>query len=249
MTACHPAELVPNMSRERPNDQGGAPLHARLRTWRGTVLGFGTALGFAVASTAGAGDIAHSDAYLRGMFLYQNSYDYARARAELLRAATQDGLPEAAFYLAELYESGVAGSPPDPAAARRWYLFAAVRGHLAAQQRLAALYTQGKAPAEAEAAFIWYQHAAEQGDMLSMYALSQAYAAGRGIEADPYLAYKWLSIATSFGHPDAETGHAQLAPRLTPEMRARAEAEARDWERDWLARRPHTTEASSDSPE
>lgn len=194
-------------------------------------------LGCAAMLSGAVPVLASSDAYLRGMFLYQNSYDYARARTELTRAAVEDGLPEAGFYLAELYESGIAGSPPDPAAARRWYLFAAVRGHVAAQYRLAGLYALGHGGSpDAQAAFVWYQHAAEQGDMLSMYEISQAYAEGRGIDADPYQAYKWLSIAASFGHPDAEAAHARLAPRLPPAQRAQAEAEARTWEHAFLAR-------------
>ena len=49
----------------------------------------------------------------------------------------------------------------------------------------------------------WYRLAAEQGDSLAQFTLGQRSIAGAGLPKDPVEAFKWLSLASAQGLPDA----------------------------------------------
>ncbi len=70
--------------------------------------------------------------------------------ADWCRKAAEQGLADAQFALASMYQSGQ-GVPRDPAEAARWYLKAAGQGHAKAIARLQALGRANKTPGDAYA--------------------------------------------------------------------------------------------------
>ncbi|HYC90125.1 MAG TPA: caspase family protein [Thermoanaerobaculia bacterium] len=79
---------------------------------------------------------------------------------KLWLAEAEKGSAEAAYYVGKIYEGGL-GTPPDYAAAAKWYQQAAAKGHSASQYSLGTLYEQGLGvPADKTKAFNLYRGAA-----------------------------------------------------------------------------------------
>ena len=83
---------------------------------------------------------------------------------------------------------------------------------------------QGK-PAEA---VNWYRRSAEKGFAGGQFNLGRMYAAGRGTRQSDQEAYKWFSLASAQGHPDARKQLAEVAKRLTAEQIAQAKQGAQE---------------------
>lgn len=94
-----------------------------------------------------------------GEYVAYDRADIHSALAAWLPAAER-GDVEARTIVGEIYERGL-GTPPDYAAAARWYGLAADAGGTRAQINLGHLYEQGLGvPADARAALQWYRRAA-----------------------------------------------------------------------------------------
>jgi TPR repeat protein/stage V sporulation protein SpoVS len=124
--------------------------------------------------------------------------DYSRALKELQPAADQ-GIPEAQFYLGEVYEEkGALQNYPE---AIRWFQKAAEQGLADAQLRLGFLYRFGKdgIPSDEAEAARWYLKAAEQGVADAQTALGSMYKDGDGVSQDEAEALKWYRMAADQG--------------------------------------------------
>jgi hypothetical protein len=91
------------------------------------------------------------------------AYDRA-SYADALRVwmpLAEDGDAEAQMYVGEIFERGVGGGAPDPAAAVAWYTKSAQQGYGPAQQNLGSLYERGVGvEKDPNAARDWYRRAA-----------------------------------------------------------------------------------------
>ena len=89
------------------------------------------------------------------------------------------------------------------------------RGDTRAEERLAALYDQGRgvAPDPALAALL-YGKAARQGSGAAQLNLANLYLEGRGVQADPVAAYAWADAAAANG----EAGGQRIIDRLAKLM-------------------------------
>lgn len=144
--------------------------------------------------------------------------------------AQQNGVPEAALALGDLY----ARTAPtrDKAAldkvlqvAVTWYEAAAQAGVASAQFKLANAYVAGagvaRDPAQAQR---WYTRAAQQGLPEAEYALGLYLIGGMAGTADPVEGYKWLLIAERAGYPDSRPVREKAAEQVPEPDRKRVEA-------------------------
>ena len=105
--------------------------------------------------------------------------------------------PEALFEIAYGYDTGK-GSEKNDQLAARWYLKAAVLGHVASQRNLAGMYGSGRGvPRSVSTARYWFTAAARQGDAQAQYML------GRDFTDDPQDSLAWLWKAAKQGHQAA----------------------------------------------
>lgn len=147
--------------------------------------------------------------------------------AHAFLAAARAGLPDGAFELARLYDTG-RGLVRSPSDAAYWYRRAAEQGHVGAQSRLGVMLLAGApAPlgfdggqpalsglfpnggsltADPEGARDWVRKAAEAGDTNAQATLGYMLAAGIGGPADPMEAFTWYSKAAATGHAEAALG-------------------------------------------
>jgi len=141
--------------------------------------------------------------YADGRVTSHNSADLA-----LITNAAEAGYSSAEFNLGLMYFKGY-GVSKDLVAAARWYLRAAQRGNLDAQENLGLmLYNRGNFIDAAR----WFKAAAARGRPLSQYNLSVLYYNGEGVERDPVEAYVWLNLAVIGNH--------HLAVKYAPVRRA-----------------------------
>lgn len=132
---------------------------------------------------------------------------YAEAN-KLFRAASELGNFYATINLAVNYWAGH-GADKDEAEAIRLFrqvCKAATAGDAFAQFFIGAAYGL-PAPwlvLDAKAATRWYTKAADGGHMLAQYNLGTAYSSGRGMVADPALAFKYLGMAATQGYAQAQ---------------------------------------------
>jgi TPR repeat protein len=144
--------------------------------------------------------------------------------------AQQNGVPEAALALGDLY----ARTAPtrDKAALDKalqvtvgWYEAAAQAGVASAQFKLANAYVAGagvaRDPAQAQR---WYTRAAQQGLPEAEYALGLFLIGGMAGAADPVEGYKWLLIAERAGYPDSRPVREKAAEQVPEGDRKRIEA-------------------------
>jgi TPR repeat protein len=124
--------------------------------------------------------------------------DFAEAARWIRRAADQ-GLADAQYNLALLYQDG-RGIRKDDFEAVRWFRRAADQNLAAAQNNLALAYASGKGVAQDETeAARWLRRAADQGDAVAQDNLGTAYIQGRGIEQNPAEAVVWFRRAALQG--------------------------------------------------
>jgi TPR repeat protein len=166
----------------------------------------------------------------------------APSNAEVELAKMKDdaasGDVEAQLTLGFLYSQG-AGVAKNAHEGAVWYRKAADQGHPEAQVRLGVLYQGGIGVAKSNVeAVAWYRKAAEQGHTNAQVLLAVMYGTGQGVPKDLQSAYFWLLLAAASDSSAIERIELRdlTEQQLTPEERAAAQAQARDW-------RPRTSPA------
>jgi S1-C subfamily serine protease len=158
--------------------------------------------------------------------------DYAEA-ARWYRLAADQGYAPAQFNLGATYDDGK-GVPQDYAEAVRWYRLAAAQGNASAEFNLGVMYYNGQGvPQNYAEAVRWYRLAAAQGNAIAQLKLGAAYVLGQGVTQDDVQAYMWLNLGATRSDGELRKRSAELrdevAARLTPVQRARAQELARNW--------------------
>lgn len=174
---------------------------------------------------------ASSHEYDRGLSAYFNYYEYEIARESFFVAASR-GHSGAQFYLGEIYEGGFAVEV-DFKEALDWYLKAANNNHVGAQIRVANLLIEGRGvEPDTVLALHWYLKAANQGSPLAQFRLARLYSTIESESSWMYgiQAYKWWTLAASFGDPDALQARDLFANNITSDEITVAARLAADWE-------------------
>lgn len=139
-------------------------------------------------------------------------------------AAAKAGHLEATYAAARMLDLGE-GVPAAPERAVVLYKDAALKGHADAKNALATYFYRGEVVAQDLAtARKLFQAAAQRRQPDAMFNLAVMLAQGQGGAQDLASAHAWLSLCQAVGHPQAQAALAALAPRLSPEDRARADA-------------------------
>jgi TPR repeat protein len=151
------------------------------------------------------------------------------------RLAADQDLAEAQLTLGLMYANG-RGVPKDDREAVRWYRLAADQGDADAQSNLGFMYENGRGVAkDNREAVRWWRLAADQGNATAQFNLALMHANGTGVPKEDKTAYFWLLLAAAQGSVDEAQSRRMAAARdlierrLTPQQRALAQAEARDW--------------------
>ena len=133
----------------------------------------------------------------------EEEYAYA---FRLMKVLAKNGQYQAQYYLATMYDTGLAGER-DEYKAYRWYKKAAMAGMSSAQHNLAVAYARGLGvKADLEQAIQWWKLAAKQGHTDSQFNLGIVYATGgKGLIApDMRKAQKWWHMAAVNGDAAAQ---------------------------------------------
>jgi TPR repeat protein len=139
-------------------------------------------------------------------------------------AAAKAGYPAALFAAGRMIDLGE-GVPADPGRAIVYYKEAAVKGDRDARFALGTFFYDGEVVEKNLAtARQLFDAAARQGQVDAMFNLGAMEINGEGGPADLAMAYVWLHLARQGGHASADAALETLAPRLTAQDRARADA-------------------------
>lgn len=110
----------------------------------------------------------------------------------------------AQFRVGQAYVEGTAHVTPDARRAAQWFRRAADQGHMEAQCRLAAHYTDGLGvPHDPVEAAAWYRRAAEAGSAEAQCAMGSLCARGQGVAMDRRESLRWWGLAADQGHVQA----------------------------------------------
>jgi TPR repeat protein len=122
-----------------------------------------------------------------------------------LKAAAEQGNPDAQFKLGGVYYAGTAVMKRDFAAAAKWFRLAAAQGHAGAQFCLASQLAAGEGVTRdyTEAAK-WYGLAASQGDVSAQFRMGELLNEGRGVAQDHAAAATWFRKAAEHGDAGAQ---------------------------------------------
>jgi TPR repeat protein len=138
--------------------------------------------------------------YLLGIDVVRN----VRFGRKWLTRAAENGDADAAWRLGHLLQQD---DEPDPPAATKWFLQAALAGHSEAQAALGTCYWRGPGvDADAHAAFKWIHLSALQGEPQGLYLLGRLYRDGVGVEADYAQAAQYFRRAAERGDASGQ-GH------------------------------------------
>ena len=148
----------------------------------------------------------------------------------LYRTAALAGNTYAQGNLGTMYHTGKGGMK-NFTEALRWYTEAAKANYADSQFNLGIMNELGEGmKQDFAAAAKWYRLAAEQGYVPAQTALGTLTASGgAGLTPDRGEAYKWFVIAAAKGDENAKRRMAAIAPRMTPEQKAKAEKDAADF--------------------
>ncbi|QFY89891.1 SEL1-like repeat protein [Magnetovirga frankeli] len=150
------------------------------------------------------------------------SGDYRQA-ARIWTPLAEHGLPQAQFYLSNLYARGE-GVEADPVAALAWLTRAASAGHAAAQFNLGNRHYQGLwVKQDFAQAREWWGRAAEQGLQQAAYNIAGLYYSGQGVEKNHAEALHWYRRAAEAGSLEAKVVLAKLEAGGEPPMAAPSE--------------------------
>lgn len=131
----------------------------------------------------------------------RNREKYILEAHKIVKRLVNTHSPEATFYLADCYSSGLLGLEVDPKEAFILYQTAAKAGHAQAAYRVAVCYEMGQEDGggtrrDSNKAFHWYQRAATLGDTPAMYKLGVIQLKGLlGQQKNPNEALNWLKRA------------------------------------------------------
>ena len=131
----------------------------------------------------------------------RNREKYILEAHKIVKKLVSTHSPEATFYLADCYSSGLLGLEVDPKEAFILYQTAAKAGHAQAAYRVAVCYEMGQEDGggtrrDPNKAFHWYQRAATLGDTPAMYKLGVIQLKGLlGQQKHPKEALNWLKRA------------------------------------------------------
>ncbi len=164
--------------------------------------------------------------YEMGQLYYNGdgvAQDKTEAGAWLLQSAKHGYLP-ALYAAGRMYELGEGGASADDGKAAVFYKEAATKGFAPAQDALGRDFYLGKGVAkDLTLARQLFQQAAQRGDAQGMFDLAVMLSRGEGGPADPASAYAWMRLAQIGGVAHAGEAADELAGKLTPEQRAKAD--------------------------
>jgi TPR repeat protein len=140
-------------------------------------------------------------------------------------------LVAAGSVLAEPYEDGnTAYHREDYKTALRFWRPIAQGGHVVAQILVGHMYITGKGVTkDYTQGAIWIRKAADQGNADAQDALGNMYRQGEGVPKDDLQAYFWFLLASVNGDAYSVKNRDSAERILTPEQRAAAQADARNW--------------------
>ena len=152
------------------------------------------------------------------------------------RLAADQGNGYAEYRLGLMYANG-RGVSQDDVEAVRWCRLAAEQGLAEAQAFVGTAYSYGRGVSQNDAEAIrWFRMAADQGDALAQYIVAYRYFEGIGVPQDYVQAYIYANLAAAGLQGEDKKAAAMLrddvAARLTPAARARAQELTRNWRPD-----------------
>lgn len=134
-----------------------------------------------------------------------------------LKSLAEANHAQAQLYLAQLYDSGEAGLPQDPAEARRLTTLAAENGDVKAMHNLGVYLFRGEGgPQDLTSAAQWFGRAATNGVVESQYNLGLLYQSGSGLPKDLVRARAWFERAAAKGDAQARKALADMGPKPEP---------------------------------
>ena len=150
--------------------------------------------------------------------------DKDRAGAWLVLAAKQ-GHADALYACGRMYDLGEGGASVDPGRALIYYKEAAEKGQPDAEEAIGKSFYLGQGvDKHLPTARYWFDKAAMAGQPDAMFELAVMLANGEGGPADPVKAYAWMRLAQKNGVDKAGPAAAELAGKLTPDDKAKADA-------------------------
>lgn len=140
------------------------------------------------------------------------------------------GDTEAMFQLAICYDEG-RGVEKDDRIAAVWYAKAAEKGHRGAAFNLAIMFDEGEGmPEDNVQAVRYYEMAANAGEHKAAHNLAIMFKNGEaGLPADPFKAALWAGVAVKIGGTSSANLFRQLMDKLSPEDRAKVQAQVRSF--------------------
>ena len=146
----------------------------------------------------------------------------------LFRPLAQDGNARAQRMLGFMYGDG-RGVPKDDQQAVFWFRKAAAQGDADSQSSLGYMYAFGIGLAkDYSQAMVLFQKAADQGNANAQFHLSNMYAFGP-VRRDYQQGYFWALLASASGAAPSVEIRDLIEKHLTPQQRAAAQADARNW--------------------
>ncbi|WP_185964389.1 tetratricopeptide repeat protein [Aliikangiella marina] len=124
-----------------------------------------------------------------------------KVAVEVCTEAAENGITEAQWLLANIYEFDLTGEGADPDNAFNWYLKAAEGGHMRAQTLVGESYLHATGVTQDfEQAFQWLNKAARNGDPNAEFNIGYMYFAGKGRNKDISAALSWYRKAATKDH-------------------------------------------------
>jgi len=115
--------------------------------------------------------------------------------------AANNGITEAQWLLANIYEFDLTGEGAEPEKAFSWYLKAAEGGHMRAQTLVGEAYLHAAGVEENfQEAYQWLSKAARNGDANAEFNIGYMYFAGKGRSKDVSAAISWFRKAATKDH-------------------------------------------------
>lgn len=154
--------------------------------------------------------------------------DYALA-LRLWQSLAEAGNAGAQSNVGHMHINGY-GVPKDGQQALIWFRKAADQGNAIAQYNIGLMYDSGEGvPKDDQQALLWYRKAADHGHTAAQFNLGVMYATGQGVPKDDQQAYFWWLLASEGGGDASVNSRDLVEARLTPQQRAAARADARNW--------------------
>jgi hypothetical protein len=175
-----------------------------------------------------AGEAGYVPAQYNAGKLYYNGDDGVPQDLKLagawFNAAAKAGYAKALFAAGRMYDFGES-IPADHKRAAMYYKEAAVKGDRDAQFALGTFFYDGEVvPKDLATARKLFDAAARQGQADAMFNLGAMETNGEGGPQDLAMSYVWFSLAKAAGHEAAEDALKAVAPKLTAQDLAKADA-------------------------